>query len=740
MRLKIGLAVSTLLAVSGFVAGAEASSGKIFTLAGTGVADYAGDGGLATGAKLNFPIRAVDNFDGIILIADEGNNVIRKIKRDGTIVTVAGVGGAGGFSGDGGPAISARLNQPTGVAALYFGGFLIADRSNNRIRRVLPNGVIVTLAGSGLACSDPAGVCGDGGPATSALLNGPDRVVVLADGSYLITEDQGHKVRVVSATGIISTAAGTGIACAPATAACGDGGLATAAKLNAPNSIALLPAGGFVFTDSGDNRVRAVSPAGLISTLAGNGIAGSFGDGIAATSANLNAPSSVAVAPDGSIVIADTFSHLVRYVKGGIIRTLAGVADSPCSSPISACGDGGLATAARFNTPYDVAVREDGKVMVADHLDHRIRLIDSSLGGNPALRIQGARLVNGVSLPLQLRGVNRAIFESRCTYDAAGDADGPATAASIAAVKAWGSTTVRVSVNEGCWLGINGLPLSGNVNAYRAAVVAYINSLRAQGLYVIIENHVTAPGAHRATLIDYMPDADHTPAFWTSMAATFRTDHGVIFDIINEAAMASWNDPLPVPTGQWACWRNGCTLDSMYGGRFTAAGVQSLVNAIRAQRATQPIILGGLSYNADQSQLLANLPNDPEKQLLVSAHIYDFVQSSAAVDANFAGIYRTIAAGLPLILGELGERNCNSGSAAYTKHVLSLVDGEQAAGRIYGVLGWTWNAHTALSTGWHCPTGPSGDGGPLLILDYTGAPTVLGAALRTWLQSKVGLP
>jgi hypothetical protein len=264
---------------------AQAGSGIITTIAGTGQSGYAGDGGPAIRAELAAPIRAVAAPDGGVLIADEANNVVREVQVDGTITTVAGVGGAAGFAGDGGPATKARLNQPTGVSSIPGGGFLIADRSNNRIRQVLASGIITTVAGTGRMCANPAQACGDGGQATAAELNAPDRAVALPGGGFLLTEDQGNKVRMVAANGVITRLAGTGLVCPAPTSACGDGGTATAARLNAPNGVDVIPGGGLVISDSNDNRIRMVSAGGVITTIAGNGIAGSFGNGIAAAKA-----------------------------------------------------------------------------------------------------------------------------------------------------------------------------------------------------------------------------------------------------------------------------------------------------------------------------------------------------------------------------------------------------------------------------------------------------------------------
>jgi hypothetical protein len=378
-------------------------------------------------------------------------------------------------------------------------------------------------------------------------------------------------------------------------------------------------------------------------------------------------------------------------------------------------------------------------VLVSDYLDRRVRRVDASLGGSPTLRVQDRRLVDGAGRAVQLRGINRAIFESRCIYDGTGVADGPADQASVNAMLAWKIDVVRVTLNEDCWLGINGLPLGGNAAGYRAAVASYVAVLRRRGLYVVLVPHFTAPGADRSKKIDYMPDNDHTPAFWRSVAATFAADHGIVFDAINEVAMAAWNNPHPDPPGEWNCWLNGCMLDSIYGGRFRAAGLQSLVDVIRAQGATQPVVLGGIGYNADLSQLLGHLPKDPEHQLVASAHVYDFAEGNGT-DAMFTSQLEPIAARLPVILGELGERRCDSGTAAYTRHVLGLVDGEASKGNLIGVLGWTWNARTSTSTGWQCPTGLNGEGGPLLIRDYAGTPTVMGGALRGWIRSKADSP
>ena len=358
--------VATTLALSAMIWVAHPSAGTaatnvINTVAGTGTAGYNGDGIAATAAQLSVPIDVAPTADGGFLIADEGNDRIRKV-LGGTITTVAGTG-ADADGGDG-PATQTPLKKPLGVAEMPGGGFLIADYEAHKVRRVFPDGSMQTIAGNGTA-----GFSGDQGPATSAQLNSPARAVPSADGGILVVDQQNQRIRKV-ANGVITTVAGNG---APGFS--GDGGPATAAQLQNPEGIAALANGGFLIADTGNHRIRLVGSGGRISTIAGNGTAGSSGDGVPATSASLNAPADVAVAPNGEIVIADNFSHLIRVVDAtGTIRTLAGTPDTP-----GFAGDGLVATSAQFNLPYGVGVDAGGDVFVADHLNHRVRRIDSDL-------------------------------------------------------------------------------------------------------------------------------------------------------------------------------------------------------------------------------------------------------------------------------------------------------------------------------------------------------------------------
>ncbi len=337
----------------------------ITTVAGTGDWGCSGDGGPATGADLGLPEGVAVAPDGSVYIADTGNDRIRRVGPDGIITTVAGTGNYG-FSGDGGQATQAMLNYPSGVAVGPDGSLYIADSDNYRIRRIGSDGVITTVAGTG-----DWGSTGDGGPATQAELAYPSGVAASPDGSLYIADQLNDRIRRVGPDGIITTVAGTGIY-----GFSGDGGPATQATLDLPAGVAVAPDGSLYIADYGNSRVRRVGPDGIITTVAGGGVTG-LGDGGPATGADLNWPYSVAVAPDGSLYIADSDNFRVRRVgSDGVITTVAGTGDWGFS------GDGGPATGAELSWPYSVAVAPDGSLYIADSdWNSRIRRIGPALPG-----------------------------------------------------------------------------------------------------------------------------------------------------------------------------------------------------------------------------------------------------------------------------------------------------------------------------------------------------------------------
>ncbi len=364
-------AAAAALVVSG--AGAVTGTDTITTIAGTGTAGFAGDGGQATSAQLNVPVGVAVDQSGNVYVADALNHRVRRITPAGTITTIAGTGTAG-FAGDGGQATSAQLNAPNGVAVATNGDVYIADTSNNRIRRVTSAGTITTVAGIGTA-----GSTGDGGQATSAQINAPTGVAVDGSGNFYIAEVNGNRVRRVTSAGVITTFAGTGTA-----GFSGDGGQATSAQLRSPFGVALDAAGNLYIADAVNYRIRRVTQAGVITTFAGTGTPGATGDGGQATAAQLNVPLGVAVDAGGNVYIADSSNHRIRRVTAaGVITTIAG------NGTAGNTGDGGPAQSAQLNTPQGVAVGRDGSLYLSVSAAQRVRKITNaaptaSFTANPA--------------------------------------------------------------------------------------------------------------------------------------------------------------------------------------------------------------------------------------------------------------------------------------------------------------------------------------------------------------------
>jgi trimeric autotransporter adhesin len=287
--------------------------GKIVTVVGKGgsgatAGGFAGDGGTAAGALFDEPLEIAFQAGGNLFVADSLNNRVRKVDSRGNVSTVAGSGpvgaGKGGFAGDNGQAL---LNQPAGITLDGTNNLYIADSANHRVRKVGPNGVITTFAGTG----DP-GATGDGGVATAAHLTTPYGLALDAGGDLYVSDLAENVVRKILASGIITTVAGTGTA-----GFSGDGGVATKAQLNQPRGLAVDSAGNLFIADSGNHRVRQVDKNGTMTTVAGNGTLVFAGDGGLSTNTGLRGPVDVAVGPDGSLFISDSGSFADRVDKMG---------------------------------------------------------------------------------------------------------------------------------------------------------------------------------------------------------------------------------------------------------------------------------------------------------------------------------------------------------------------------------------------------------------------------------------
>ena len=341
-------------------------SDLIDTIAGTGVGGFAGDGGPATEAQF-FGLGGIDiDAAGNIYIADRANHRVRRIDPNGIITTVAGTG-VQGFSGDGGPATQAQLFNPSFVAVDKAGNLYITDGSNRRIRKVDTNGIITTYAGTGTI-----GISPDGIPATEADLRNPTDLAVDSAGNLYIADLVDDRVRKVSPDGIITTVAGRAGQCLFA----GDGGPAFASYLCAPIGIAVDAQDNLYIADNGNFRIRRVSRDGIITTVAGNGVWAHGGDGGLATDAQLNSPGYVTLDADGNLYITEEGNRIRRVSASGIITTIAGNGTAGFS------GDGGSALQAQFNTPADLAVDAERNLYIVDTGNVRIRQIGSVRASN----------------------------------------------------------------------------------------------------------------------------------------------------------------------------------------------------------------------------------------------------------------------------------------------------------------------------------------------------------------------
>ena len=277
--------------------------GIITTIAGTGVTGYSGDGGPATAAMIFWPTGLAVDGIGNVFIADQFNNVIRKVDTFGIISTLAGIGSIG-YSGDGGPATACSFWHPNDIAADTAGNVFVADRDNNVIRKITATGLIYSIGGM-----NTPGFSGDGGPATNAQLNFPSGICLDVMGNIYVADLYNNRIRKIDTSGIITTLAGAGL-----TGFSPDGTPASAARIDRVAALAADSLGNIFFTDYYNNLVRKVDTAGILTTIAGNRVNSYSGDGGPATLASISIVEGVAVDTSGCIYIADFYNARVRKI------------------------------------------------------------------------------------------------------------------------------------------------------------------------------------------------------------------------------------------------------------------------------------------------------------------------------------------------------------------------------------------------------------------------------------------
>jgi hypothetical protein len=502
-------------ALNGIGVGPQAilSPGLLSTVAGTGIAGPSSSGASATTATLNAPSRVSVDTSGNIYISDTANNVVSAVFEGGSglaalialedggavatvgnIYTLAGTGTACAAPtaipacGDGGKATAATLNAPTDVWVDGAGNLFISDSKDNRVREVLANtGIITTVAGNGA----PA-FSADGVPPTSTGIGTPIRTITDANNNLYIVAQSDNAVRFVPNGGLIRTIAGTeGTACAPpATSACGDGGLATSATLNAPTGLSRDLNGNLYISDGGDNRIRFVNvTSGIITTYAGTGAVGYTGDGGAAVNATLNSPYALAVDPAADLFIVDTGNRAIREVSAttGIITTIAGNGTA-CASPTGLCGDGGAANVAAFITPKGGGIDSLGSLYFADAGESRIR---KSVGNPTLLTFPPTVLGTTSTLNSNLNNFGNGTLTL---------SDPSTTNPSVSANFSLGNTstcptltttTATVASGANCQYVINFAPLTAT-GAYTGQLIESDNSLNATNATQIINFNATA--------------------------------------------------------------------------------------------------------------------------------------------------------------------------------------------------------------------------------------------------------
>jgi hypothetical protein len=456
--------------------------GTALTVAGDGEWVSVKDGAVATSADLDLPFAVALDGAGNLYIADSAHSRIRKVDAKTQVISTYGGDGTEGYTGDNGPATSAALNAPQGLAIDGAGNLYFADSGNNVIRRIDgATGVITTVVGNG-----QQGYAGDGGLATAAELDTPSQIAFDTIGNLYVADTLNQRVREVSAaTGTITTIAGNGTK-----GYSGDQGPAASAELSAPYALAFDPQGHLYIADSGNNRIREVI-AGTISTVVGTGTQGYAGDGGPAAQAEMYAPAGLAFDPAGNLYIADTQNNRVRKVVQGVINTVFGNGAGKYG------GDGTAADQAGDFGPYSVLVGPTGELYISDYFDHRIRAVDS----RTVLLTYPTAIRQGQTSPPQSQGMeddgDEDLVLSAITPDANAAVD-PATTSC--------STTGTLSVDADCLVGAEfapsepGNPLLGHINL--------VGAMGDSPLVITLEGQALALNSTTVSLVSLKNPAD----------------------------------------------------------------------------------------------------------------------------------------------------------------------------------------------------------------------------------------
>ncbi|MBI2685386.1 MAG: hypothetical protein HYX27_03645 [Acidobacteria bacterium] len=367
LRAAIGFPTTIAIDPQGSFTFADADNSRLLRLSPAGISQIAGNGKFKellprtpnTLVTMTEPVGLAVAPDGAVYYTEYTGHRIARIDKDGSVSRVTGTG-VSSCCTDNGSALNGRVSFPAGVAVARDGSIIIADTNNDKIRRV-SNGTITSLAGSFLG----SGFSGDNGPAADALLSGPWGVVIDANGNIIFSDRYNNRIRRITPAGTITTIAGDGRGMFA-----GDGGQATAASLYSPTGLAINPAGELLIADYGNHRVRAISATGIIRTIAGTGVVGSSGDGQPATQATIRFPIGLAADRQGNVYITQDVGGAMRKIgTNGIISTFAG------QVPYGFAGDGGSPNSAFFSRPMGITTDDAGNIYIADTQNNRVRVI-----------------------------------------------------------------------------------------------------------------------------------------------------------------------------------------------------------------------------------------------------------------------------------------------------------------------------------------------------------------------------